>query len=69
MVSDLLYAGVSVDRDALERMLGLDQPVYVQYGRWMRGILLRGTSLGEPVFIFGRLVGRGGYLGQITADY
>ena len=43
MVSDLLYAGVSVDRDALERMLGLDQPVYVQYGRWMRGILLRGT--------------------------
>ena len=24
-------------------MLGLDQPVYVQYGRWMGGILLRGT--------------------------
>jgi peptide/nickel transport system permease protein len=43
MVSDLLYAGVSVDRDAVERMLGLDQPVYVQYGRWMGGILLRGT--------------------------
>ena len=43
MVSDLLYAGVSVDREALERMLGLDQPVYVQYGRWMGGILLRGT--------------------------
>ena len=43
MVSDLLYAGVSVDRAAVERMLGLDQPVYVQYGRWMGGILLRGT--------------------------
>ena len=43
MVSDLLYAGVSVDREAVERMLGLDQPVYVQYGRWMGGILLRGT--------------------------
>ncbi len=24
-----------VDREALERMLGLDQPVYVQYGRWL----------------------------------
>ena len=43
MMSDLLYAGVSVDREAVERMLGLDQPVYVQYGRWMGGILLRGT--------------------------
>ena len=43
MTSDLLYAGVSVDREAVERMLGLDQPVYVQYGRWMGGILLRGT--------------------------
>ena len=43
MVSDLLYAGVSVDRESVERMLGLDQPVYVQYGRWMGGILLRGT--------------------------
>ena len=43
MMSDLLYAGVSVDREAVERMLGSDQPVYVQYGRWMGGILLRGT--------------------------
>ena len=43
MVNDLLYAGVSVDREAVERMLGLDQPVYVQYGRWLGGILLRGT--------------------------
>ena len=36
-------AGASMDREAVERMLGLDQPVYVQYGRWMGGILLRGT--------------------------
>ncbi len=45
MVSNLLAmgAGVNIDRDAVERMLGLDQPVYVQYGRWMGGILLRGT--------------------------
>ena len=35
--------GGVIDREALERMLGLDVPVYVQYGRWMGGILLRGT--------------------------
>ncbi len=45
MVSRMQYlgAGVNIDRDAVERMLGLDQPVYVQYGRWMGGILLDGT--------------------------
>ena len=32
-----------VDREALERMLGLDVPGYVQYGRWMEGIFLHGT--------------------------
>ena len=37
-----------VDRDALERMLGLDVPVYVQYGRWIGGIFLRG-SLGQSL--------------------
>ena len=31
------------DREALERMLGLDLPIYVQYGRWLGDILLRGT--------------------------
>ena len=29
---------VELDREAVERMLGLDVPVYVQYGRWM-GVL------------------------------
>ena len=32
-----------IDRAALERRLGLDVPVYVQYGRWVGGIVLRGT--------------------------
>ncbi|MDE0117867.1 MAG: ABC transporter permease, partial [bacterium] len=32
-----------IDRAALERRLGLDVPVYVQYGRWVGGIFLRGT--------------------------
>ena len=31
-------AGADLDRQALERMLGLDVPVYVQYGRWL-GVL------------------------------
>ena len=34
---------VDVDREALERMLGLDVPAYAQYGRWLGGILLHGN--------------------------
>ena len=37
-----------VDRPALERMLGLDVPAYVQYGRWLGGIFLHG-SLGHSL--------------------
>ena len=37
-----------IDREVVERRLGLDQPGYVQYGRWMGGILLRG-SLGKSL--------------------
>ena len=40
---------MDVDREALEAMLGLDVPVYVQYGRWIGDIFLHGT-LGEPLF-------------------
>ena len=40
--------GSAIDRAALERRLGLDVPVHVQYGRWMGGILLRG-DLGQPL--------------------
>ena len=50
-----------VDREALERRLGLDLPVHVQYGRWIGGILLRGT-LGESLMggwrIEQRMLGR-----------
>ncbi len=49
MVGDLAYMGGSgIDREALERRLGLDVPVWVQYGRWVGGIVLRGT-LGESL--------------------
>ena len=37
-----------IDREAIERRLGLDVPVYVQYGRWIGDIFGRGT-LGESL--------------------
>ena len=49
MLARLDYQAVFLDREALERMLGLDVPVHVQYGRWMGGILLDGT-LGNSLF-------------------
>ena len=54
-------AGGAIDREALERMLGLDVPVHVQYGRWMGDILLRGTfgeSLTGHWSIEERIIGR-----------
>ena len=62
---------LAVDREAVERMLGLDVPVHVQYGRWM-GVLptpdwvgeyhfkgLLQATLGESLY-GGLFVGRGG---------
>ena len=43
------YVQFDVDREALERTLGLDVPVYVQYGRWIGNIFRHGT-LGESLF-------------------
>ena len=47
------YMGTDINREALKRMLGLDQPVHVQYGRWLGGIFLHGT-LGPPTTSGGR---------------
>ena len=49
MANELEYLGIVPDREALEHKLGLDVPVWVQYGRWMGAILLHGT-LGEPLW-------------------
>ena len=51
MAAEMVWQGVQgiVDREALERRLGLDLPVYVQYGRWMGDIFLHGT-LGESLY-------------------
>ncbi len=52
---------VLVDREHLERKLGLDKPLYVQYALWIRGILLEGT-LGQSLFekwdVEDRIIGR-----------
>ena len=52
MVGRMELSATNIDREALERRLGLDVPVWVQYGRWLGGIFLHGT-LGES------LMGRG----------
>ena len=49
MADNVAGGGGAIDREALERMLGLDVPVYVQYGRWIGDILLHGT-LGESLW-------------------
>ncbi len=38
-----LMSGGTIDREALEHRLGLDVPVYVQYGRWIGNIFQHGT--------------------------
>ena len=49
MAARMMGYGGDIDRETVERRLGLDVPVWVQYGRWMGGIFLRGT-LGESLF-------------------
>ena len=61
MTRRLEFLGIMVDREAVEVMLGLDLPVYVQYGRWMEGIFLHGT-LGQSLMaswtVEERIIGR-----------
>ena len=44
------FASNRIDREALERMLGLDVPVYVQYGRWLGVLPTPDASTGESHF-------------------
>ena len=44
------WQGVVIDREVLERMLGLDVPVHVQYGRWIGVLPTPGWPTGEPQF-------------------
>ena len=47
-MQEMGVVGTGVDREALEQMLGLDVPAYVQYGRWI-GNIFRHGSLGESL--------------------
>ncbi len=63
MASRMLDTGGEVDRELVERRLGLDLPIHVQYGGWIGGILLRGTNLG--MFLIPSLI-LGTYLSAST---
>ncbi len=43
MVNSSDYLALDLDRETLLKQLGLDVPMYVQYGRWMQDMLLQGT--------------------------
>ena len=44
MVANLEFtADAEIDREAVERMLGLDLPLHVQYARWIGGAVLHGS--------------------------
>ena len=60
MVGRMDQSATNIDREALEHLLGLDVPVWVQYGRWLGGVFLHG-SLGES------LMGRGAVEERIVA--
>ena len=67
MLSEIQWVGGGdMDRATLERRLGLDVPVWVQYGRWI-GEMFRHGSLGTiPV---ARLDGRGGNILPIAGHH
>ena len=42
MQEEFTFTAGEIDREGLERALGLDQPIPVQYGRWIGDIVLHG---------------------------
>ena len=42
--------GVTIDREEVERRLGLDVPIHVQYGRWIGVAPAPDEKTGEPVY-------------------
>ncbi len=65
-IIDVLSAGdIEIDRAALERQLGLDVPVYIQYGRWL-GVVP--DQNGEYAGLFQGNLGRSWWRGVPVAD-
>ena len=48
MQGEMMLTAGDIDREGLERALGLDLPIHVQYGRWIGDIVLHG-SLGQSL--------------------
>ena len=48
MQQEMAFTSGEIDREGLERALGLDQPIHVQYGRWIGDIVFHG-SLGQSL--------------------
>ena len=48
MQGEMMLTAGDIDREGLERALGLDLPIHVQYGRWISDIVLHG-SLGQSL--------------------
>jgi peptide/nickel transport system permease protein len=61
MIAQNDIAADKTSREQLERALGLDQPIYIQYFRWIGGILLRGdfgSSLWQEQSVIGEILER-----------
>jgi peptide/nickel transport system permease protein len=50
MISQHDVSDIEVTRESLERALGLDTPIYVQYYRWIKAIILHG-DLGNSLWM------------------
>ena len=48
MQQEMAFTSGEIDREGLERALGLDRPIHVQYGRWIGDIVFHG-SLGQSL--------------------
>ena len=48
MQQEMMFTAGGIDREGLERALGLDLPMHVQYGRWIGDIVLHG-NLGKSL--------------------
>jgi len=42
-ILDIIQANGGIDRAGISKLLGLNVPVYVQYARWVTGIVLHGN--------------------------
>jgi peptide/nickel transport system permease protein len=61
MIAQNDIAADKTSREQLEKVLGLDQPIYIQYFRWIGGILLRGdfgSSLWQEQSVIGEIMER-----------